>query len=150
VHWEKENLMVSSRTHRLAIVGRWMFALTFVMGGLLHVTGAEHTAPQVPAMFGAPFFWVYFIGLAQFAFAASAILGKFDRLASLLLCVMMVVFILTIHLPRAAAGDFMGVIGAMRDFGYAGAALIFAGAMARDVRLLPFSSRGATLASEPR
>jgi uncharacterized membrane protein YphA (DoxX/SURF4 family) len=122
---------------RLARVGRVMFALTFVMGGLLHVTGAELAAPQVPSFFGAPLFWVYLTGFAQLAFAASALLGRWDRLASLGLFAMMIVFIATMHVPRAAAGDFLGVIATMRDFGYAGAALLYAGAVARDGRRSP-------------
>jgi len=92
-------------TQQLLTLGRWMFALTFVMGGLLHITGPEFTATQVPKMFGAPYFWVYFTGFAQIG---------------------------TIHIPRAISGDFMGVIGAMRDFGYAGAAILYAAAISRD------------------
>jgi putative oxidoreductase len=122
-----------------ATVGRVMFALTFVMGGLLHVTGPQYAAGQVPRIFGAPIFWVYVTGIAQLAFALSILLRRYDRLASLLLFLMMCIFIATIHVPRAAAGDFMGVISIMRDFGYAAAALIYAGAMAVDVRFA-FSS----------
>jgi uncharacterized membrane protein YphA (DoxX/SURF4 family) len=128
-------------THLLTRLGRVMFALTFVMGGFLHVTGAHYAAPQVPEFFGSPIFWVYLTGLAQFAFAASALAGRFDRLASVALFFMMVVFIATIHVPRALLGDFGGVIGVMRDLGYAGAALLYAGAVARDPRWLPNARR---------
>jgi uncharacterized membrane protein len=109
-----------------------MFALTFIMGGLLHVTGPEFTATQVPAIFGAPYFWVYFTGIGQLAFAVSALVKKYDQLAALLLCLMMMVFIATMHIPKAVGGDFMGVISTMRDFGYAGAALLYAGSIASD------------------
>jgi uncharacterized membrane protein YphA (DoxX/SURF4 family) len=124
-----------------------MFGLTFVTGGLLHVTGAEFAAPQVPPLFGAPLFWVYVTGVAQLAFAVSALTGRRDRLASLGLFAMMVVFIATIHVPRAAGGDVLGVIAIMRDFGYAGAALVYAGAVARDPRLLSRTTRSAVVIS---
>jgi uncharacterized membrane protein YphA (DoxX/SURF4 family) len=120
-----------------------MFALTFILGGFLHVTGPQYAAPQVPALFGAPTFWVYFTGVAQFAFSGSILLGRWDRLASFCLFAMMVVFIATIHIPKAAAGDFMGVTSIMRDFGYAGAALVYAGAMAKDTRMRPFEAHAA-------
>lgn len=119
-----------------AKLGKWMFALTFIMGGLLHVTGPAATATQVPAFFGTPYFWVYLTGIGQLAFAASILSGQYDKLASVLLFVMMVVFIATIHIPKAIAGDFMGIISTVRDFGYAGAALLYAGAMAKDNRLI--------------
>jgi putative oxidoreductase len=125
---------------RLANVGRWIFAITFFLGFLLHVTGAQFAAPQVPRLFGAPTFWVYVTGVAQLAFAVSILSRRFDRLAALGLFAMMLVFILTIHVPKAVAGDFMGVIGTMRDLGYAGAALLYAGAIAVDGRGTP--SRG--------
>ena len=117
-----------------------MFGLTFVLGGLLHLTGPQYAAPQVPDMFGAPYFWVYLTGVAQLAFAASAFSGRYDRLAGWCLFAMMCVFIVTMHIPRAVGGDFMGVISTMRDFGYAGAALMYAGALAQDPRLFSWSA----------
>jgi uncharacterized membrane protein YphA (DoxX/SURF4 family) len=133
--------MNGTSQHTLTSIGRWMFAATFIMGGLLHVTGPQFASQQVPAMFGAPYFWVYFTGVAQFAFALSLLIRRYDALASLCLCAMMLVFIATIHIPKAMAGDFLGVISSMRDFGYAAAALVFAGAVAKDTRLVPFSAR---------
>jgi uncharacterized membrane protein YphA (DoxX/SURF4 family) len=120
--------------HPMATVGRYLFALTFLLGFLLHVTGAQLAAPQVPPMFGAPVAWVYITGVAQLAFAASILMRRWDRLASVGLFVMMLVFITTIHIPRAMSGDFLGVISTMRDLGYAGAALVYGGAMAVDTR----------------
>jgi putative oxidoreductase len=122
--------------NRYATTGKWLFALTFIMGGLLHITGPAITAQQVPSFFPAPLFWVFLTGFGQLAFAVSILLGKFDKLASVLLFVMMVVFIATMHVPKAIAGDFMGIISIMRDTGYAGAALLYAGAMARDNRIV--------------
>ncbi len=122
--------------NKLTNAGRWMFALTFIMGGLLHLTGPQFTAPQVPSFFGAPYFWVILTGVAQLAFALSILLRKYDKLAAVCLFLMMLVFIITLHIPKTAAGDFMGIISVMRDFGYAGAALIYAGSVAADKRII--------------
>jgi putative oxidoreductase len=122
--------------NRYATTGKWFFALTFIMGGLLHITGPAITAQQVPSFFPAPLFWVFLTGFGQLAFAISILLGKYDKIASLLLCLMMLVFIGTMHVPKALTGDFMGVISIMRDMGYAGAALLYAGAIARDNRIV--------------
>ncbi len=113
-------------------IGRWMFAITFILGGLLHITGPEFTVSMVPSLFGAPYFWVYFTGLAQICFAISILVKKWDQLAAICLFLMMLVFIVTIHIPKAVSGDFMGVISIMRDFGYAGAALLYAGGIVSD------------------
>jgi putative oxidoreductase len=122
--------------NKLTNTGRWMFALTFIMGGTLHLTGPQFTAPQVPAFFGAPYFWAIFTGVAQLAFAVSILIKKYDKLAAVCLCAMMLVFIVSMHIPKAIAGDFMGVISVMRDFGYAGAAILYAGAVAQDNRIV--------------
>lgn len=119
-----------------AKTGKWMFAITFIMGGVLHVTGPAATATQVPSFFGVPYFWVYLTGIGQLAFAFSILYEKYDKLASVLLFAMMVTFIATMHIPKALAGDFMGIISTMRDFGYAGAALLYAGAVAKDNRII--------------
>lgn len=119
-----------------AKTGQWLFALTFIMGGLLHITGPALTVQQVPTFFPAPLFWVYLTGIGQICFAISILTGKFDKFAALLLAVMMLVFIATMHLPKAVAGNFMGVISTMRDMGYAGAALLYAGVIAKDNRIV--------------
>lgn len=77
--------------NNLTRAARWMFALTFIMGGLLHLTGTDFTATQVPTFLGVPYFWVYFTGVAQLAFAISILIKRYDKLAALLLCVMMLV-----------------------------------------------------------
>ncbi|MBO0930442.1 DoxX family membrane protein [Fibrella aquatilis] len=119
-----------------AKTGQKLFALTFIMGGLLHITGPTFTVQQVPTFFPAPLFWVYLTGIGQLCFAVSILIERFDKLAALLLALMMIVFIATMHVPKAVAGDFMGVISAMRDMGYAGAALLYAGAIAKDNRII--------------
>lgn len=122
--------------NKLTNMGRWMFALTFIMGGMLHLTGPQFTTPQVPTFFGVPYFWAIFTGVAQLAFALSIIIKKYDKLAAICLFSMMLIFIGSIHIPKAVSGDFMGVISIMRDFGYAGAALLYAGAVAKDNRII--------------
>jgi putative oxidoreductase len=122
--------------NKLTNIGRWMFAITFIMGGLLHLTGAQITAKQVPSMFPAPVFWAILTGVAQLAFAISILIKRFDKLAAMCLFAMMIIFIATIHIPKAISGDFLGIISIMRDFGYAGAALLYAGAVAKDNRII--------------
>lgn len=119
----------------LQLLGKWLFVLPFAAFGMLHFGPLEFSLPYVPGWLPAPAFWVYCIGLCLLGFAISAVLRRLDGLAALLLAVLLVVFVLTIHLPKAASGDFLGVIAAFRDLCMAGGALIYLAAMAQDLRL---------------
>ncbi|MEO0725899.1 MAG: hypothetical protein AAFZ63_15255 [Bacteroidota bacterium] len=60
----------------------------------------------MPSFLPFPAFWVYFTGLCLIAFTLSAILKKWDGLAAVLLGVMLLLFVVMIHIPKAIKGDF--------------------------------------------
>lgn len=70
------------------------------------------------------------------AFVVSVIVKKLDKLASLLLALMLVLFVVLVHLPGAIGGDFKGIIGMARDIAMAGAALMYAQGYAHDSRFV--------------
>ncbi|MCU0420920.1 MAG: hypothetical protein MUC38_14820 [Cyclobacteriaceae bacterium] len=121
---------------KLSNVGKWLFILPFAVFGLLHFGPLEFSLPFVPAWLPFRVFWIYFLGVCLMAFTVSAALGKWDRLASVLLAVLMMVFVAFVHVPRALQGDFMGIISSFRDVCMAGAALVYAGFVARDQRFV--------------
>lgn len=118
----------------LGQLGRWLFIFPFAVFGFLHFGPLEFSLPYVPSWLPAPAFWVYFIGGCLLAFTLSAALKKLDGLAAILLAVLLLVFVLTIHLPKAASGDFLGIIATFRDVCMAGAALLYAAYLAQDLR----------------
>ena len=120
--------------------GKWLFTLPFAVFGFLHFGPLAFSLPYVPGWLPAPAFWVYFTGACLIAFSISAAVGRLDGLASLLLAVLMLTFVLTIHVPKALAGDFLGIIATARDTGMAGAALLYATTMAKDLRYCGFST----------
>jgi uncharacterized membrane protein len=73
-------------------------------------------------------FWAYFVGAALFAAALSLVLRRQVRLAAALLGVMLVLFVMLMHLPNAAAkpGDRFVWAVALRDLAFAGGALALA------------------------
>ncbi len=115
-------------------LGKWLFIIPFAAFGLLHFGPLEFSLPYIPDFLPFPAFWVYFSGTALLAFVVSAVWSKYDRLAGLLLALMLLLFVVLIHLPKAIGGDFLGVIAAFRDLAMAGAALLYASAFARDPR----------------
>ena len=111
-------------------LGKWLLMIPFAAFGIMHLLGADKMAGMVPIPGGS--LWVYLTGLGMIAFAASIVLGKYDKLGAVLTALMLVVFILTLHLPAAMKGDQMAVMGLLKDLGLAGGALLYAGAYAKD------------------
>lgn len=119
-------------------LGRWLFILPFAAFGFLHFGPLEFSLPYIPDYLPAPAFWVYFTGVCLIAFTLSAALRKLDGLAAILLGVMLLLFVLMIHVPKAIEGDFLQVIATFRDTAMAGAAFLYAATVARDHRFIPF------------
>ena len=111
-------------------LGKWLLMIPFAAFGIMHLLGADKMAGMVPIPGGS--LWVYLTGLGMIAFAASIVLGKYDKLGAVLTASMLIVFILTIHLPAAMKGDQMSIMGLLKDLGLAGGALLYAGAYAKD------------------
>lgn len=122
--------------NKIKTVGKWLFILPFLAFGFLHFGPLEFSLPYVPSWLPFKAFWVYFIGACLFAFSVSAIIGKYDKFASLLLATLLLVFVITVHIPKAATGDFVGVIAIFRDVCMAGAALVYATTISKDKRLV--------------
>ncbi|MEO0733809.1 MAG: DoxX family protein, partial [Bacteroidota bacterium] len=94
-------------TDRIQSFGKWLFASPMAVFGFLHFGPLEFSLPYVPFWLPFPAFWVYFAGVGLLLFAVSAVLGRKDRLAALLLALELILFILLIHVPKAMEGDFL-------------------------------------------
>lgn len=111
-------------------LGKYFFALPFIVFGLLHFMGADAMAGMVPIPGGA--IWVYVTGLAMLAAGVSMLIGKYDKLAALLLGVLMIVYVLSIHLPAVMGGDQMAMPGVLKDLALAGGAWLYALHVSKD------------------
>ncbi|MBK8624148.1 MAG: hypothetical protein IPN86_00805 [Saprospiraceae bacterium] len=67
---------------------------------------------------------VYFTGIALLAAAVSIIIGKYDKLASLLLGIMLLLFILP-HAQNLSTND-MEMINILKNIALAGGAFLYA------------------------
>ncbi|NBC19418.1 MAG: DoxX family membrane protein [Bacteroidetes bacterium] len=101
-------------------LGRILFALPFAVFGILHFMNASAMAGMVPLPGGV--FWVYLTGVALIAAAVSMLIGKYARLAALLLGVMLFIFVLSIHLPDLLGGNQQAMSNLLKDFALGGAA----------------------------
>jgi len=107
-------------------VARYLYALPFAVFGILHFMNAGAMAGMVPIPGGV--FWVYLTGIALLAASISIIIEKYTRLACILLGVMLIIFVLSIHLPAVMGGEMQSSMpNLLKDLALAGGAWILAG-----------------------
>lgn len=107
-------------------LGKYLLAVPMAIFGLMHFMAAKDMAAMAP--FGGEIM-IYFTGVALIAAAVSIIIGKLDKLAAVLLAVMLLLFII----PHAqmVGEDPAQMSPILKNIGLAGAALMYA-SMARD------------------
>ncbi len=112
-------------------VARILFAVPFLVFGLVHFMKGSQMAGYVPSFIPGGVFWVYLVGLALIAAAVSILIQKKAKLACLLLAILLMIFVLTIHIPGLFSDNPMQAQLAMtmmlKDLALSGAALFFSG-----------------------
>jgi len=120
-------------------LGRYFVVIPFAVFGPFHFMKADAMASMVPSYMPAGVVWVYLSGLGLLAAAVSILLGKYDKLASILLSIMLLLFAVMIYLPGAMSGgetahSSLGYL--LRDLSHAGAAMLYAANLAKDRSLI--------------
>ncbi len=115
-------------------LGKWVFAIPFAVFGILHIINANQMAGMVPAYLSGGALWVYLTGFAQLAFATSVVIGKYDKLAAVLCALMLLIFILTLHLPGLSNLEMskLAMTNVLKDLGLIGGAMMYASRFAND------------------
>jgi uncharacterized membrane protein len=116
----------------LTKIGTILYALVIAFFGINHFMNAEGMAGMIPAWLPGGVVWVYISGACLIAAAIALLINKQARLASLLLAALLVIIVLSIHLPGLMnATDEMAKIGPMtgllKDTAMAATALVLAG-----------------------
>ena len=111
----------------LGKIGRYVFALPFGVFGLLHFMNAGQMEGMVPGFIPGGVFWVYLTGLALLAACVAIVIEKKARLACLLLGIMLLIFVLTIHLPSVIGGEMSSMSSLLKDLALAGGAWVVGG-----------------------
>lgn len=120
---------------RIASVGRWLFPLSFLLYVALHFGKPEVGASFVPGFLPAPLLWNYFTGICILLFIVSALVGRYDKLAALLMALYVFLMIFLVHIPRAATSE-NDALNIFRNLMVIGALLIYARYVARDKRIV--------------
>ena len=107
---------------------RLLYAIPMALFGIFHFLNASQMTGMVPSFIPGGVFWVYLTGLALILAAVSILIQKQARLACLLLALMLIIFVLTIHLPGLGGENAqMAMPMLLKDTALAGGALAFAG-----------------------
>jgi len=86
---------------KLIALGPVFIAVSLAVFAPEHFRGPEFVQNMVPRWMPGHLFWVYFVGCALLAAAASLTVRKFERLSSTLLGLMFFLFVCMLYLPSA-------------------------------------------------
>ena len=119
-------------------VGKYLFAIPFAIFGIMHFLNGADMAAMIPSWMPGGVIWIYVTGASLIAAAVSILMGKKDGLATFLLGIMLIIFVLTMHIPGVMnAGDNeqmaqASMSNAMKDLMLAGAAWMYSRSLAKD------------------
>ncbi|HLP54765.1 MAG TPA: hypothetical protein VK151_07040 [Fluviicola sp.] len=114
--------------------GRYLFPLSFLLYVGLHFGMPEVGAGLVPTWLPAPLFWNYFTGVLILAYILSCLTGRYDKLATILMAIYVLLMILVVHIPRAATSE-NDMLNIFRNLMVTGALLVYARYATRDKRI---------------
>lgn len=106
-------------------VAEIIFALTLIVFGINHLRAGEGMAGAVPTFIPGGVIWVYITGAAFILAAIAIFINRYKTLACYLLALMLIIFVITIHLP-AISGDASGMAltSALKDTAIAMGAIL--------------------------
>ncbi len=126
---------MQSNNALLSTAGRVLFALPFGIMGINHFIVSDFFNGMLTTFIPGGGFMILFTGVCLIAASISIILKKYIKLSCLLLALLLLIFILTIHIPQLFEADkaqfaFMELL---KDTGLMGGALIIASIYKEDV-----------------
>jgi uncharacterized membrane protein len=88
---------------KLIPLGRFFFGVMLIVFGIDHFLYAQFVATLVPEWIGGNMFWTYFAAVALIGSGASLLTKIKISLVSLLMGIMIFIWFLVLHIPRAVA-----------------------------------------------
>ena len=109
---------------KLSPLGPLLLSAFMILGGIQHFVYIDFVAKLVPAWVPEPRFWAYLTGVALIAGGVGILLPKTARLAAAMSGIMILLWVVLLHIPRALAdlsntGEASGVFEALALSGVA-------------------------------
>ena len=113
----------------LTTAGRVLFALPFVIFGINHFLMMDYYVGMLTSFIPLGAYTIIITGILMIAAGISIITKKFVRLSTILLAAMLLIFILTIHIPHLINGIDTNItlITLLKDISLLGGSLMIAG-----------------------
>lgn len=115
---------------KLIPVGRFLFAIDILLSGVMHFLYMPFVVMLVPAWVPWPTFWGYLSGAGLIAGGAAIILNFQQRLAANLLGIIIFIWLITLHIPRAIADPYTGngneIVSVFEALAFSGIAFLIA------------------------
>jgi uncharacterized membrane protein len=113
----------------LTTIGRILFALPFAVFGLNHFFMVDFYTGMLTSFIPGSSFTILLTGLALIAASISIIIKKYIKLSCILLAILLLLFILTIHIPQLfdASTKMFAMVALLKDLALMGGALMIAG-----------------------
>ena len=118
----------------MSTIARLLFAIPFLVFGLMHFMATSTMAQLIPTFLPAPYFFVYVSGLGLILAGVSIVIQKHTALACKLLALLLGAIIVCIHIPGLNNPEMkrIAMVGLLKDLGLIGAALLLAGISEED------------------
>ena len=131
-------------------LGKYIFPISFLLYAGLHLGKPDVGAAFVPDYIQFPYFWNYFTLVCILLFIVSAVIGRYDKLAYVLMAFYVLLMAFLVHLPRAMGhelstelmtGDLarekeLEMVNFMRNILVTGALMGFGKFVAKDKRIV--------------
>ena len=113
----------------LTTIGRILFALPFAVFGLNHFFMVDFYTGMLTSFIPGSSFTILLTGLALIAASLSIIIKKYIKISCILLAILLLIFILTIHIPQLfdASTKMIAIVELLKDTALMGGALMIAG-----------------------
>ncbi|MEO5905839.1 MAG: DoxX family protein [Saprospiraceae bacterium] len=119
--------------NKVTVIGKYLFAFPFVVFGVLHLMNASAMSDMVSLPGGVV--WVYVSGLAMLLAGVAVLIGRKDAVATFLLGLLLLVFVLLVHLPSVIdtnGTDPISTSNFLKDLALSGAAFVYSRSAAKD------------------
>ena len=131
-------------------LGKYIFPISFLLYAGLHLGKPDVGAAFVPDYIPFPYFWNYFTVVCILLFIVSAVMGKYDKLAYVLMALYVILMAFLVHLPRSMGHELgsdlmtadlsrekeLEMVNFMRNILVTGALMGFAKFVAKDKRII--------------
>lgn len=96
-----KNEQAAAYDHSLFFYGRVLFSVMLISFGIDHFLYMQSVATLVPFWIPGPVFWTYFAGVTLIGSGVSILFNIFIRPVSMLLALMLFLWFIVLHIPRA-------------------------------------------------